>query len=404
MKIEISLVLAIVFGLAYVFSRLKIQDLKRNIETLKSEQKSLVDIAEKRLDSNSQIIDMMKEMQSIITSMREDYMESVSFGLDFMKSVINLKEISNFDKIVYIGNVITDECSISKSVFKMFDLTVRTGKMEYFSNEDPEFSKIFEKAKINVEAAREKFKTGMNLAVEIEELLEKANKIQMDISDPKLAKMLVKFSNFAKIGVDISDPKDKKTFDDSLKRLNDISDNISAIGKDEDDFKPYENRERDFDYKGQNVVNAEQTKEGVKNFSEKKDFFAMMGEVLSYCKKEDLENHFKYLKNTMKFGSLLKKDPSPENEKIAIQEMINEIPEITTISLYAVWYKYFAHLSNENKIMNTNAETKNLPLKMLYMAQIKLETLFEDFESKMSPEDEEKVKNIKEVNQKNPKF
>lgn len=106
----------------------------------------------------------------------------------------------------------------------------------------------------------------------------------------------------------------------------------------------------------------------------------------------------------MKFGSLLKKDPSPENEKIAIQEMINEIPEITTISLYAVWYKYFAHLSNENKIMNTNAETKNLPLKMLYMAQIKLETLFEDFESKMSPEDEEKVKNIKEVNQKNPKF
>lgn len=404
MKIEVSVVMAIVFGIAYVFSRFQIQDLKEKIKTLESEKKTLVEVSEKRLDSNSQIIDMMKEMQSIISSMREDYMESVSYSLDFMRNVINLKEISNFDKIVYIGNVITDECSISQSIFKMFDLTMKTGKLEHFSVEDPEFSKAFEKAKINVETAREKFKVGMNLAVEIEELLEKANKIQMDISDPKLAKMLVKFSNFAKIGIDISDPKDKKIFDDSVKRLNHLSDTISAIGSDEDDFKSYENEEKDFDYKSQNIVNAEQTKEGVKNFSEKKDFFAMMGEVLSYCKKEDLENHFKYLKNTMKFGSLLKENPSPENEKIAIQEMINEIPEITTISLYAVWYKYFAHLSNENKVMNTNAETKNLPLKMLYMAQIKLETLFEDFENKMSPEDKEKVKNIKEVNQKNPKL
>lgn len=385
---------ALCFMIAY--QKIRFDKLKVTMEYGQLEEKFQKE--SKKKSTNKGLINVIRQLHQAGMNMCEDYKESVSLALDMSAAMLSARDITNCQKILYIANIVTDECSQAKFYFEMFDIT-QTNDVLLDAPMNKESDPDYQKAKAEADQMRERFTAGIAFAEKLGELLDQAQEKEMDISDARLGILIVEFANFLKIGKTPATEGDEQQLGESLNRLNKLSEQLEPFQGMVGDFQPFADNQNHPGRKGKmNAIFAEQTEKGSQEFNDKKELLSDLHEVISYTNPDDMQSHFEYMRNLASAGPRLKENQTEENEKEFIRTAVEAIPEITTISLYSIWYKFFKHTAHHTKISGATADTEDRAVKVMYLASVKLETLLQDFEKKVSgTEDEKKVKKVQEV-------
>lgn len=364
----------------------------------------------------------MSKMANIAMELMKSFRDSNSFLLEFSSDVFHSNNgIDNNAKGAYMVDLIHNRSEISRFTRNMFNLTQE--QPEFTNREiNDESTEVHAKAKLSAEYLGKLAELGDKYCLRFIGYIKAAEDRDMMISDARLAVMISEFSTYLTEAEElncIGEGQEERLSElrESLKKMTTLTDIIdSHLSRTPEecndfDFEPFPREEDDnnsnhntqfnksvIDKVGGRMVEVNQPAGKVKDFNLLMKNMEQVKKVAQYITSEEIPAHLQYIKEMKKAGNKFMEDSSNENYLDFVKKAVDNIPVITNISQYAMWYKYYIVTKGNNQKNNASMNHENAAIRIMYMAETKLQTLFSDFEkSELSKEDKEAVETIKSV-------